>query len=130
MEQGAGTTALSIVSHILLTKGGFCTPRSVIRNVTTRNKPTTAQVVEEMKRLETDGLGKFKQLSEKERVYYKPLPTEENREQLATHASFEDYKANFPVLDEKYITQAQYNRLFNKSPDKDLLTREYGYKLF
>lgn len=117
----------SLTSAILLSKGAFCTPRSVVRNMTTRIKPATAEVVEEMKKLAEDGIGKFVQLTEKEKAFYKPLPTDTNRQIIEPHALFEDYKKNFSTVDRKYITEGQHSRLLKKSWDKDILEKEYGY---
>ena len=120
----------TISSHILLSKGAFCTPCTVIRSVTTRSKPTTAQVVQQMKILNEGGVGKFEALSEKEKVFFKLLPTDDNKELLTTHCTnFEEYKNNFEAaIDTKYMMTAQHNRLLLKSPDKDVLMNEYGYK--
>ena len=86
-------------------------------------------VVEEMKKLDGEGIGKFETISEKEKAFYKPLPKEENKDLLSAHANFTEYKENFKTgIDTKFMTPAQHNRLLMKSPHKDILQNEYGYK--
>ena len=86
-------------------------------------------VVEEMKKLDGEGIGKFETISEKEKAFYKPLPKEENKDLLSAHANFTEYKENFETgIDTKFMTPAQHNRLLMKSPHKDILQNEYGYK--
>ena len=121
--------ARTLAAHILMTKGAFCTPRSVVRGLTMMSKPTTSQVVDEMKNLAEEGIGKFQALSEKEKVFYKPIPLDANRELLVAHVNFEEYKDNFmKAIETKFITAAQYNRLLLNSPDKEILTSQYGLK--
>ena len=118
-----------MAAHVLMTKGAFCTPRSVIRGLTTRSKPTTLQVMDEMKRLDEEGIGKFQALSDKEKAFYKPIPIEANKEQLLPYVNLDEYTDNFKkTIDTKHITAAQYNRLLQNSPDKNTLMSEYGLK--
>ena len=84
----------SVASYILANKGAFCTPRRVIRSITTTAKPTTTEVVKHMKKLDESGLGKWMSISEKEKVFYKALPVEANRNLLSTHGDFETYQKN------------------------------------
>ena len=56
-QDEAQTPTLS--AQILMTKCAFCTPCSVVRGVTTRSKPTILEVMNEMKRLDEEGVGKF-----------------------------------------------------------------------
>lgn len=58
-------------------KGAFCTPRSVIKNMTVKVRPKLDEIATCMKKLSEENVGKFKQLNSKERAYYKPLPEEE-----------------------------------------------------
>ena len=94
-----------------------------------RAKPTTMQVQEEMKKLAEGGIGTFKSISEKEKVFFKPLPRETNKDQIVPLVNFEEYSAKFmEAIDAKYITAAQFQRLLLNSPDKDILISEYGLK--
>ena len=63
----------------------FCTSRSVIGSITTTKKPTSAEVLDEMKKLSDNGVGKFV-ISEKDKVYYKPIPDEINRKRIVALA--------------------------------------------
>ncbi len=109
-------------------KGAFCTPRSVVKTITTRSKPTASQVTDETRKLEEEGIGKFTSINQKEKAFYKPLPIEVNKELLLAHVDYDGYNRNFEIdIDTKFITAAQHNRLFRKSPHKDILTDEYGY---
>ena len=90
--------------QILLSNGAFCTPRSVIRSITSRKKPTTQEVVTEMAILEEEGIGKFEG-SSKEKVFFKPLPVEGVN---LVHVKFQEYKDCFLLpIDNKYINTAQ-----------------------
>ena len=121
-EESRGQT---LEAHILLSKGAFCTPRSIIRTITTRKKPSTAEVTDAMKSLADSGIGEFKALSEKEKVFFKPLPSEKAH---VGHVDAQLYQERFEVpIDEKYITNAQYNRLLNNSPNKDVLESQFQY---
>ena len=115
----------TLETYILLSKGAFCTPRSIMRSITTKKKPSTAELIDIMKTLADSGIGKFEAFSEKEKVYFKPLPTEEA---LREHVDSQAYQANFEKpVDAKYITAAQYNRILDKSPNKDILISKYNY---
>ena len=81
-----------------------------------------------MKKLSDNGVGKFV-ITDKDKVYYKPLPDEINRERIVAHVDFSQYKDNFKAdVDGKYFTQKQFNRLLSNTADKDILMSEYGYQ--
>ena len=73
-QQDAESQTQTLSGHILTTKDAFCTPRGVVRGLTMRLKTTTLHVMEEMKRLDEEGVGKFQALSDKEKAFYKPIP--------------------------------------------------------
>ena len=124
----SGSTEHTVCRSILLTKGAFCTPRNVIRSITSRKKPAAADVIEEMKKLETNKMGHFLEES-RDKVFYKVLPTDGNKELIEDHVDFTEYKECFETeMDSKYLTQAQTSRLLAKSPDRDVLISTYGYK--
>ena len=118
-----------IEAAILKTKGAFCTPRSLVRKLTSKKKPSCSKVAESMKELDSKTMGTFLSVSEKEKVFYKLLPTPENEETISKFMDFEDYKEHFKSnVDSKIITPNEYARLLNKSPDKESLISQYGYK--
>lgn len=87
--------------------GAFCTPRSVQRSITSTNKPIAAELVVQMKKLEETGVGKFWE-SEREKVFYKLIPKDDNRELIQEYVDFDKYIASFEEnSDTKSITQAQ-----------------------
>lgn len=49
---------------ILLTKGPFCTPRNVIKNMTTKKRPKLCQIADGMKKLSEDNIGTFTKKTE------------------------------------------------------------------
>jgi len=74
----------TLAEIILLTPGAFCTPRSVIKYMTSRTRPKAEEVQEEMKKLEEVGLGEFHRFSSKESAFYKVIPEEDSRELTAS----------------------------------------------
>ena len=86
------------------------------------------EVVEGMKSLSEDGIGHYIELTEKEKVYYKPLPVEDNEAKIGKYVDYVQYKERFSMAtDAKFFSTAQHRRLLTKSPDKDILMQEYGY---
>lgn len=81
-----------------------------------------------MKELSEDEMGVYVE-TEKEKAFYKLLPIDENREMISKLTNFEDYEENFKDIDTKLITEAQKKRLLARSPDRDILTTEYGYTI-
>ena len=103
----------------MMCKGPFCTPRSVIKNMTIKKRPKLDEIAECMKKLSEDKIGEFVQLNLKERAYYKPLPIDENKEHvtpLIGSGKWDDYVLNFKTCDMQYITSTQHNRIFRASP--------------
>lgn len=81
VDQNTTSLSRTIPANILLSRGAFCTSRSVTRSITTKKKPTSVEVLDEMKKLSDNGVGKFV-ITDKDKVYYKPLPDEINRERI------------------------------------------------
>lgn len=129
MRAGAGNqSTITIAKQIFNTKGAFCTPRSVIRSITTKVKPTATEVIAEMKNLHEKKLGIFKSKSDKERVFYKLLPETSNEDLITPYINFDHYKKIFEDgIDSRSITPSQCTRLLADSPDKEILTDKYGY---
>ena len=73
VDQNTTSLSRTIPANILLSQGAFCTSRSVTRSITTKKKPTSVEVLDEMKKLSDNGVGKFV-ITDKDKVYYKPLP--------------------------------------------------------
>ena len=119
----------TLASTILTsTNGAFCTPRMVTRSLTCKRKPSTQTIIDEMKALESQGVGKFKTCLNN-KVYYKPLPIDENKELIGKHGILmEDFRDVFCNKSMKDITPSQYNRLLSVSPNEQTLRDEYGYQ--
>ncbi len=114
---------------ILKANGAFCTPRSVVRSLTTKKRPSSAEIIEKMKELNKGGVGNLIAITEKEKVFYKLLPSDDNKQKIECYLDFEVYKECFErYVDTKVITPKQHNRILNKSPDKGTLMEEYQYK--
>lgn len=80
-----------------------------------------------MKLLDEEGVGVFIGHNEKEKVFFKKVPTQCNKEMISKQdVDFGDYERNFKMNIE-HMTTTQINRLLNRSPDKDKLVRDYGY---
>ena len=115
--------------YILMCKGPFCTPRSVVKNMTIRKRPKVEEIVECMKNLSEDNVGKFEKISQKERAYYKPLPEEEIKEVLSPligSGKWDEYVLNFKTFDTQYVTSTQHNRLLRASPYTEDEKEAYG----
>lgn len=112
---------------ILLTPGAFCTPRSVIKNMTSQARPKAEEVQEEMKKLEEKGLGEFVSFSRKESAFYKVIPDDESQETVTSIVGdkWDKYKRQFLLVDTKYVTATQHDRLLNLASEKDRLL-QYG----
>lgn len=64
-----------------------------------------------MKKLGKEGIGKFKKISDKEKVYYKPLPCGDNRQLLSSYINFDEFEQNFRAR----IEQSHTNRITAKT---------------
>ena len=114
---------------VLLTKGAFCTPRSVIRSMTIKSRPSSDEVICEMRKLHDEGVGVYCAISEKEKVFYKLLPTDDNKDVICKYVDFNVYKENFEKDIDKFITSKQRTRLLLKCPHMDDLVANYNYEL-
>ena len=115
-----------------MTTGAYVTPRSTVRNMTVRKKPKADEVVTAMKKLEDDGLGRFYKMNRVETVFYKPLPTDNNKTAITSIIGEEhwgSYWDLFQIPDKRFITNAQHQRIITASNDKDELLTNYGYSL-
>ena len=84
---------LSLATTILLTKGAFVTPRSVVKNMTTKQRPQAETVVEEMKKLEQKEIGTLKTITRTQTVFYKLLPFDENKDKVTEIIGDENWDA-------------------------------------
>ena len=120
----ADTTKPALSHTILLTKGPFVTQRTVIKNMTTKQRPSAQEILEEIKKLEEEGLGAVKSVTKTQVVYYKPLPIDENKEAvllLIGKEKWDTYVAQFKEQDTTYMTASQYNRFLLQSDHQDTL---------
>ena len=114
----------SLPYTILLTKGAFVTPRSVIKNMTCRHRPQADKIIEEMKSLEKKKIGTLKIITRTQTVYYKPLPSDENKDsviEIVGEENWESYVQRFKDIDTMYITASQHNRLLVYADNEDEL---------
>lgn len=127
-EDSSSANESTLAKIILMSaNGAFCTPRIVTRSLTSQRKPPAQSIIEEMKSLVDQSLGYYKEVSNT-KVYYKPLPTDGNKELIEKHRiQITEYRDIFCNKNMKGITQAQYNRLLSMSPDEQILRGEYGY---
>lgn len=92
--------------------------------MTTKKRPQAEKVVDEMKSLEKLDIGIVKAVSKTQTVYYKPLPTDENKAcviQVIGEENWSNYVQKFKEADTMYITASQHNRLILLSDDLDEL---------
>lgn len=110
-----------IKEHMLLRPGPLTTPRAVYKSIhysmriAAKNK-----VVEIMKDLEQNGLEAYLQISNIESVFFKPLPTDSNKEKieaLLIKSNWTDYCSMFGKREAtRLISEAQFARLLDNSP--------------
>lgn len=96
--------------------------------MTIKARPKLEEIADCMKLLSEKEIGEFKQLTQKERAYYKPLPEEDNKESINLiigSGKWEDYLRNFKTVDMQYITSTQHNRLLLQSPHLEVM-EDYG----
>ena len=112
----------SLAATIMLTKGAFVTPRSVIKNMTTKKRPHAEEVVGEMKSLEQKEVGYIKYLTRAQTVFYKPLPSDENKDKVVEVIGsdlWDTYIQCFKEADIMYITVSQHNRMLLSAENKE-----------
>ena len=61
-----------------MSKGPFCTSTNVLKQIPPKSRPTISVVIQAMKVLQECKIGTFKE----EKVFYKPLPKDENKDEL------------------------------------------------
>ena len=116
--------AKSMALTIMLTKGAFVTPRSVIKNMTTRQRPQAEKIIEEMKSLEKKGIGNVKNVARAQTVFYKPLPSDDNKDcvsEIVGEQNWDIYVQRFKEVDTMYITASQHNRLLVSADNEEEL---------
>ena len=125
MSIEAKDTTKPALSHIiLLTKGPFVTPRTVIKNMTTKPRPSAQEILQEMKKLEEEGLGTVMSITKTQVVYYKPVPKDENKEDVQLQIGKEQWDAYIAQVKEQdttYMTASQYNCFLLESDDHNTL---------
>ena len=96
----------------MLTKGAFVTPRSVIKNMTTKKRPRAEDIIKQMKSLEGKEIGNVNNITRTQTVFYKPLPLDENKEKITEiigNDYWDMYAKNFKEVDTVNITVSQHN---------------------
>lgn len=124
VNEAKDTTKPPLSNIILLTKGPFVSPRMMIKNMTTRYRPPAEEILQEMKKLEEEGLGTVKSITKTQTVHYKPIPNDDNKEDVLTTIATEEwdaYIAHFKDVDLIYMTASQHNRFLLESDDEDVL---------
>lgn len=126
-QQQSAKQKLSLSGIILLTKGAFVTPRSVVKNMTVKQRPQAEKVIEEMKSLEEMEIGTVKTLARSQTVFYKPTPCDSNKDSVTKVIgdNWDIYERRFKEVDTMYMTTSQHNRLLISSPNEDEL-KDFG----
>ena len=109
----------SIASTILSSCGPFVTVRIAQSSFSGSKRPTASTVVEVMRNLEKDGLGKVKTV-DTTTVFYKCLPCNIVETSLEHYKlSREDYRGKFTErADRKHLSKDLFNKLLDKAPNK------------
>ena len=92
--------------------------------MTTRQRPTSEEVLKGMKALHEMGLGMVKSPTKTQTVYYKPTPYDSNRDVLLPAIEsdqWDTYVQHFQELDTTYMTATQHNRFLLEADDQDCL---------
>ena len=92
--------------------------------MTTKYRPPAEEVLQEMKKLEEEGLGTVKSVTKMQTAYYKPIPNDDNKADLLSVVEAEQwdsYIEHFKELDTTYMTASQHNRFMLESDDQDTL---------
>ena len=116
--------AASLAATIMLTKRAFVTPRSVIKNMTTKKRPHAEEIIKQMKALEEKEVGYVKNVTRAQTAFYKPLPLDENKEKVVEVVGsdcWDAYTQKFKEADTLNITVSQHNRLLLAAENKDEL---------
>ena len=92
--------------------------------MTTKQRPSAQEILQEMKKLEEEGLGTVKSVTKTQVVYYKPVPKDENKEDVQLQIGKEQwdaYMAQVKEQDTTYMTASQYNCFLLESDDHNTL---------
>lgn len=126
-DDSSATQENNLATAVLIsTNGAFCTPRIVTRSFTTRCKPSSEAIVNSMKQLAEKGIGHYS-VEANSKVYYKPLPTENNKQLIEKYVPVQNYSDVFTNKNVKDINASQFNRLLANSPDERILRDQYEY---
>ena len=106
------------------------TPHTVIKNMT-RQRPTSEEVLKEMKALHVQemGLGMVKSPTKTQIVYYKPIPYDSNRDALLPAIEsdqWDTYVQRFQEFDTTYMTATQHNHFLLEADCQESLD-SFGY---
>ena len=95
-----------------------------------RYRPPAEEILQELKKLEEEGLGTVKFITKTQTVYYKPIPSDYNEDVLMVIATeeWDAYIAHFKDVDVTYMIASQHNRFLLKSDDEDVLN-SFGLSL-
>ena len=75
--------------------------------MTTKYRPPAEEVLQEMKKLEEEGLGTIKSVTKTQIVYYKPIPNDDNKADVLSvieAEQWDSYIEHFKELDTTYMT--------------------------
>jgi hypothetical protein len=115
---------VSLAMTILLTRGAFVTPRSVIKNMTTKKRPLAEEIIKEMRVLEEKDVGYVRNITRTQTVFYKPTPVDDNKDRVNRILGsdyWDVYVKNFEEIDTVHITQSQHNRLLFAADNEEEL---------
>ena len=118
--------------HILLCPGPFVTGRLVRRWAPQQQQAFARDKhIEAFESLVKGGLGSMHKFTEKETVYYKPLPEDNFQskvlQKINSKATWEEYKAKFTHLHHSDWSPNQFNKLLDAAPEKEKLKDTYKF---
>ena len=81
--------------------------------MSTKQRPPSEKIIEEMKSLEEMEIGTVKNLARAQTVFYKPLPSDSNKHsviEVVGEQNWDTYVQHFKEDDTMYIRASQHNR--------------------
>ena len=73
-----------------------------------------------MKKLHEERVGLFEGQNDKEKVFYKKLPTQNNKELISKHVDFNDYESNFKMSIEHMTATQMKTRAQIRTKNMDM----------
>lgn len=87
-------------------------------------RPPAEEILQEMKKLEEEGLGTVKSITKTQTVHYKPIPSDDNKEDVLTMIAIGEWDAHIAHFEDVnliYMTASQHNHFLLESDNDDVL---------